>query len=342
MSKTHKTGAYRWRNLVNGMVYVGGAYTSFEDRKCRHQRALRSGCHDNRYFQRAWNKYGDDAFVFEIIERCEPEQVASVEQKWLDYYDAGSKERSYNLSPFADKPPSALGKKRSAETKARMSAALKGNKNCLGVKHSEETKKRLSETAKKRMSDPKHLAASLKRLHTPAVHRKIGEAHRNRVRTEEERQAASERSKRLMADPERRKKIADAARTQWADPKRRAKMIRGMRKKAADPEHRARHAESARRLHADPEYREKVAERNRSLEHRAKVSAGMIGHKVSAACRAKLAATTKAMWQDEEKRAKIIAGMRANPPKPSEQARRKLSKLAKRQFRRNGKFSAKS
>lgn len=295
MAQKYKTGVYRIINLITGKSYIGGAYSSLEDRKVWHWRALRAGYHFNSYLQQSWNKHGESNFRFEIVETCSKLKVETAEQKWLDLYGAGDKKRTYNLSPFAGKPPSALGLKRSEATKKRMSEALKGNQNCLGFKHSEATKKALSSSAKKRMADPKYLSASLKVLHSSKVKAKVAKVNRERVISQEERHEISKRSRALMTDPTRRMALAECARKQWADPKRRAKAVAGIRKKCKDPEHRAKLSRAAKDRWTE-EYREKLRMTNLKPEVRARRSLAITGRPVSEETRAKLRNSLRKSW----------------------------------------------
>ena len=61
-----KTGVYQIRNRDSGAMYIGSAI-SLASRKTTHWWALRHGRHFNTHLQNAWNKYGESAFVFEVI-----------------------------------------------------------------------------------------------------------------------------------------------------------------------------------------------------------------------------------------------------------------------------------
>lgn len=98
------SGIYKIVNRVNGKYYVGSSRDILSRRLGRfdrHQRLLKRGNHFNDYLQRAWNKYGEHAFQFIIVERVSPEGLFDVEQKYLD---AAQKEpnKCYNLNFCAD------------------------------------------------------------------------------------------------------------------------------------------------------------------------------------------------------------------------------------------------
>lgn len=116
-------GVYVIRCSVTGRVYVGSS-VNIGRRWTWHLRALRDGCHHSRKLQRAWIKYGADAFAFEIVESVSDQSHLIVrEQHWLDSlrgYVAG-----FNCRPIAESP---LGTKHTAEWKARMSAIFTGRK----------------------------------------------------------------------------------------------------------------------------------------------------------------------------------------------------------------------
>lgn len=61
-------GIYKIVNNINGKVYIGQTKQPFIKRFMHHRWQLRNNKHDNRWLQNAFNKYGEDAFSFEIVE----------------------------------------------------------------------------------------------------------------------------------------------------------------------------------------------------------------------------------------------------------------------------------
>jgi len=105
------------RNTLDGKVYVGQA-ADIALRKSQHLRALRRGDHRNIRMQRAFVRDGETAFEFSTIEECSTEQLTEREQFWIDAHSY-----IYNICPAGG---SSLGVKRSAETRAKISAAKIG------------------------------------------------------------------------------------------------------------------------------------------------------------------------------------------------------------------------
>lgn len=65
--KSRKGGVYRILNTKNGRSYIGSTYL-FKVRWNRHEKDLSSGNHHCKFLQRDFNKCGEDAFVFEVLE----------------------------------------------------------------------------------------------------------------------------------------------------------------------------------------------------------------------------------------------------------------------------------
>lgn len=63
---SHSSGVYKITNKDNGLVYFGQA-AQLATRAMQHEKALLKNKHDNNHLQNAWNKYGPDAFEFEVI-----------------------------------------------------------------------------------------------------------------------------------------------------------------------------------------------------------------------------------------------------------------------------------
>ena len=114
-----KNVIYKIRNVVNNKFYVGSTVDS-RKRFWAHRKALRLGNHDCIHLQRAWDKYGEDCFKFEIIEQLNSkEELYPAEQKWLDEHFG--KDYCYNVAAHADSPM----RDASPEIRAKLSAKAK-------------------------------------------------------------------------------------------------------------------------------------------------------------------------------------------------------------------------
>lgn len=89
-------GIYQIRNLINNKVYIGSSI-NIETRIKVHKRTLRSGNHINIILQKAYNKYGENQFEYEILEvkpNITPEDLFKLEQHYLD-----NTPNKYNIAP---------------------------------------------------------------------------------------------------------------------------------------------------------------------------------------------------------------------------------------------------
>ena len=79
-------GIYRIRNIENGNCYYGSS-KEIEKRWEKHLRELNNNKHINIVLQRAWNKYGKEKFIFEVIEEMcvfDKEKILKLEQEYLN------------------------------------------------------------------------------------------------------------------------------------------------------------------------------------------------------------------------------------------------------------------
>jgi group I intron endonuclease len=166
MTDLNRPGIYRIANTTNGKVYVGSA-VNLRRRWNGHRRLLRLGEHHSRPLQAAWNKYGESAFSFAVIEDVsDPKLLIDMEQKWLDTLESG---RYYNVCLVAG---SSLGKSLSPETRKKISQAKTGKPNGqLGAKRTPEQVARIAagQMGKKmpRHAVEKTRAAHIGRKNTP-------------------------------------------------------------------------------------------------------------------------------------------------------------------------------
>jgi len=93
---------YKIINVINNKFYVGSAI-NFEKRKARHLWRLRRGDHANKHLQAAWQKYGEQAFVFATVQTvAENEDILAAENVWL--FEHVGKDYCYNIATDATAP----------------------------------------------------------------------------------------------------------------------------------------------------------------------------------------------------------------------------------------------
>lgn len=110
-----KSGVYHILNVKNNKRYIGSSQ-NIDKRFNVHKKALIKNLHYNKHLQSAFNKYGEDVFIFEPIEYCTKDLIIEREQFYIDLFGMSV---LYNLRPTAG-----------------------GNK---GFKYSEESKQKMRE-----------------------------------------------------------------------------------------------------------------------------------------------------------------------------------------------------
>jgi hypothetical protein len=78
-----KSGIYKIRNKINDKYYVGSSQ-NVQHRWKNHLKTLRNKTHRNSKLQNSWYKYGEECFIFELIEECPISDLLIVEQNYLD------------------------------------------------------------------------------------------------------------------------------------------------------------------------------------------------------------------------------------------------------------------
>ena len=244
-------GVYLIYNLVSGKVYIGSAARSLRYRCRFHRWDLRRGLHWNTHLQRAWDKYGEESFVFRVLEMCEPDQCVKREQFWLDQLKAVDRRFGYNKSPTAG---SSRGTKMGP-----MSEEQKQRRREWNAANRDKVLANLRRGSRTRWSDP---VAKEKHLEKMAEHW-ADKGFRKKM---------SRRSKRMWADPEYRACKVQSMRDYWSDPSWRAEAIAAMKVKFATPESKAARSTATRRNWDNPEYRKKLLKARRSEETKRRLS----------------------------------------------------------------------
>lgn len=89
-------GIYKITNKANNKKYIGQSNNVENRLKNGHLKPLLNNKHKNEHLQAAFNKYGIQNFLFEIIEECEEDLLNEREQYWIEYYKCYLPENGYN------------------------------------------------------------------------------------------------------------------------------------------------------------------------------------------------------------------------------------------------------
>jgi group I intron endonuclease len=192
-SLSQKSGIYKITNTVNQKIYVGSA-VNLQARFNNHKSHLRKNTHHSIKLQRAWNKYGEDAFIFSVIEFVhETENLIKREQFYFDVLIPFGK-NGYNIATVAG---SILGVKRSDETKEKLRIAS-GSRT-----HTEETKIKISESKKGNSKHYPMTDSGRKSFLEKMKGRKLSPEHRAKCSLGMKGKKHSEETKKRMSDAQK-------------------------------------------------------------------------------------------------------------------------------------------
>ena len=96
----HKEGIYMILSLKDNKKYIGEAVSIYK-RWWGHRMNLRFNRHTNRHLQNAWNKYGEENFIFHIVEVMNNSTKSSRldrEKYWTDFYNTENEDFGYNFA----------------------------------------------------------------------------------------------------------------------------------------------------------------------------------------------------------------------------------------------------
>ena len=163
------TGVYKITNTINNKIYVGSTANKlgFIARWKHHLSRLRKNKHCNQHLQRAFNKHGEGALIFEILETCEKDHCIPLEQKYLDSLKPYNPTIGYNICAVAG---STLGRKHSAETRAKISKnRTYGEPHNKNKQMTEEARKNMSSAQKNSTKNKEHLDLLNKSKRKPVI-----------------------------------------------------------------------------------------------------------------------------------------------------------------------------
>ena len=146
---------YKIINLTNGKFYVGSTQNP-KTRFRTHRYRLDKNDHHCLHLQAAWNMYGQDQFLFRVIETfTTAELMEASEQKWLDEWVG--KPECYNTAMYVGTPM--RGQTHTDETKSLISQSRIGKGGGedhyrFGKTVSEEMRKKIGDTQRGKPKKP--------------------------------------------------------------------------------------------------------------------------------------------------------------------------------------------
>jgi len=132
-NQSRTVGIYKITCIPNGKIYVGSS-VDVHRRWGLHRTDLNTGKNNNKYLLRAFEKYGKESFMWEVIEECSQNILWEREQYYLDTLQPFN-EKGYNSARVVKAPMT--GKKHTLEDRQRMSIIQKAR----NYKHTDEWKK---------------------------------------------------------------------------------------------------------------------------------------------------------------------------------------------------------
>ena len=142
MWKEKRCGIYCIENKITHKKYIGqSVYIDY--RWTTHRSELRNHTHNNDYLQKSWDKYGEDAFDFYVLELCSKEDLDKREIYYINLYNTLDRDKGFNLKDGGQSG------KLSEESINKKSQTLKE------IYNTTDLRERKRQSALKQWSDPK-------------------------------------------------------------------------------------------------------------------------------------------------------------------------------------------
>jgi len=142
-------GVYLIRNMITWKEYVGSS-ANVRKRLLAHRSALARGDHANPLLQRSWDKWGPEAFECRAVVYVDKSVLIKAEQHFMQEFQVLDRACGFNIVPRADR------RELAAETRAKMSASLKGKN--IGKAHTAEVLARIGAALSGRKLSPETIA----------------------------------------------------------------------------------------------------------------------------------------------------------------------------------------
>lgn len=197
-----KCGIYSITNIVNMKKYIGSSIR-INKRWKQHEGSLKRNNHQNQLLQNAYNKYGIENFMHEIILECDRAKLLEEEERFITLLKTLDRNYGYNIeSPTRpNQSVEANEKRRKTMTGRKMSEAQKllFSKIRKGVKQSEEHKKAVRLAMQNRSEEDKQ-----------KTYKKISESQKDKIVSAEVKKKISQKLKGRTMSAEWRRKMSES------------------------------------------------------------------------------------------------------------------------------------
>lgn len=167
-------GIYCIENIINHKRYIGQS-RNINARIAGHKNLLKKNKHDNLHLQRSWKEYGEQNFLFYILELCTIDELNEREKYYIKQYKTDDINYGFNMTSGGDYDY-CLNEEIKKKISQKMLGKMSGDKNPnYGRRLTDEEKKKISI----RNSNPskeireKLRAARLGKKHSPETIEKL-------------------------------------------------------------------------------------------------------------------------------------------------------------------------
>lgn len=236
-----KVFIYVIKRVETGDCYVGSTITP-QIRWIRHRSELKLNKHHSAHLQNAWNKYGEDAFSYEVldVQDCPARSDRlTLELSWIarmGHYNAliPTSDKSHFTSTPLARAIKSTRQKYEFQFNPEFRARLEKRGADLGdFAKSPEGRANMSEHSKRRWKDPEErerLRAGIDRwVKDPDAMAKQAETGRIREANPELKAVHAARTKALWDDPVVGAKYREAGKIRWSNPEAKAHQAQKMR-----------------------------------------------------------------------------------------------------------------
>ena len=215
---------------------------------------LRHGKHPNIFLQRAFNKYGENNFKIECLEKCSIEFLADKEQFYINKYNSFDEKNGFNLFKI---PYSGKGRIISIETKNKMkdfsnSPQEKSNRKnrMIEIWKNPTYREFQVKERKERYENPEYIEKRKKIFESKEYSEKRSKITKKIWQNEESKKKLLQERKERWDDEEYRKRLSESAKKKWENPEFRKKQSEkfslGQKKRSENPEYRKTQSERAK------------------------------------------------------------------------------------------------